>query len=439
MIQPAHVSHRVQILLCGVPQAMLKSNIRYLMGAAIVLGAVIVSFAPNGMAPLLGVAALAVLLGANWRQTLINVVSRVRSAPVALLALLLFWALITVSWAVDKTAAITLWPRVMLVAIGGLILITALDNVGNVGRAALLTVTVGVCALTATILFIDRFSDAALLRGVRSITYGEVDPLIGSFFHKKSAAILAVLTWPSMAFLIQRGRYLSAVGLVALCFLGVWSSYGRTVTLAMATGLVAWPVFFLLLRPGIAAIGGLASGAVAIFPLLPRTVLAPDLLIDRFPGIGASLHHRLLIWEFVATKIAERPITGWGFNSARALPGGQDAVRPEFRNLPGWESVPLHPHNGALQIWLELGLPGGLLAAAICGAVFIAIYRSAPDRVTAATLASATCVWLVIANASYGIWQNWWQSTVWIAVAIGIALCGISRQKQRSAGNLNAA
>ena len=86
--------------------------------------------------------------------------------------------------------------------------------------------------------------------------------------------------------------------------------------------------------------------------------------LERLPGLGEaaddfkiSAGHRLLIWSFAGDRIAERPLIGWGLDASRAIPGGDDPIRP------GESWMPLHPHNAALQLWLELGVPGAVLFA----------------------------------------------------------------------------
>ena len=63
--------------------------------------------------------------------------------------------------------------------------------------------------------------------------------------------------------------------------------------------------------------------------------------------------------------VFQRPLLGWGLDTSRAIPGGTD-LRPIHYIVP-WsdkpithpdQNLPLHPHNAALQIWLELGLFG---------------------------------------------------------------------------------
>jgi O-antigen ligase len=144
-----------------------------------------------------------------------------------------------------------------------------------------------------------------------------------------------------------------------------------------------------LMLPGdsakIAVLAGLAAGLAGQFlPRLTRWGLAAVavLLVLGLPWIiqavlpldaghlVESAAHRLLIWDFVSERIAERPLLGWGMDSSRAVPGGTghpDAAMLAAFGLAAksdWFSyaqlLPLHPHNLALQVWLELGAVGAL-------------------------------------------------------------------------------
>src|SRR5262249_1513342 len=84
-----------------------------------------------------------------------------------------------------------------------------------------------------------------------------------------------------------------------------------------------------------------------------------------------SLAHRRAIWAFAAARIAERPWLGWGLDSSRDIPGGHAAYSP------GTEMLPLHPHDAAIQLWLELGVPGMLLGAAFVAALMRRLARLA--------------------------------------------------------------
>jgi O-antigen ligase len=81
--------------------------------------------------------------------------------------------------------------------------------------------------------------------------------------------------------------------------------------------------------------------------------------------------------------------------------------------------LPLHPHDAALQWRLELGLPGGLLCVAILATVLWRVADSAhtppPQRALALGCAAAV---LTIAMLSFGAWQAWWLSSIWLVAAL---------------------
>jgi exopolysaccharide production protein ExoQ len=81
--------------------------------------------------------------------------------------------------------------------------------------------------------------------------------------------------------------------------------------------------------------------------------------------------------------------------------------------------MPLHPHNFALQLWLELGLIGALAGAV--GLAFLA-RKLGGDRATRAALAGALCASVAIGSVGYGLWQGWWMAALWLLLALAAAL-----------------
>jgi O-antigen ligase len=160
---------------------------------------------------------------------------------------------------------------------------------------------------------------------------------------------------------------------------------------------------------------------IALPPLLPhdRGVVA---IHQAAPWIKYSGIHRLMIWRFTADRIAERPLLGWGMDASRELPGSHtDLARlyPQAGVMPDATALPLHPHNAALQWRVELGLPGGLLCLAIvCWGLWRAVRAPGLTRsYRAGALAWATAA-LVIGMLSYGAWQAWWLSCLWLTAAL---------------------
>jgi O-antigen ligase len=178
------------------------------------------------------------------------------------------------------------------------------------------------------------------------------------------------------------------------------------------------------LTPRFAA-GAMMAGVIAIGIAIPLATPSDDTVLAvhaEAPWIKYSGIHRLLIWRFAADRVAERPLLGWGMDASRAIPGGKtdfNDILPTLHYPGGAEALPLHPHDAALQWQLELGIPGLALGLAI---VIFVLYRigwrdtlAAHERAAALALCGSA---LIVALLSFGIWQSWWQSTLWLVAAL---------------------
>jgi O-antigen ligase len=113
-----------------------------------------------------------------------------------------------------------------------------------------------------------------------------------------------------------------------------------------------------------------------------------------------------MIWSFAGDRIAERPLAGWGLDASRAIPGGDEPI------YEGRVWLPLHPHNAAIQLWLELGAPGAVLFALLLAWLWLSLAAAPwPQLFTAAAGASLTSA-VIAAIGAYGIWQEWWIGTL---------------------------
>ena len=149
-------------------------------------------------------------------------------------------------------------------------------------------------------------------------------------------------------------------------------------------------------------------------PLLPRLLPEPLRIAEERPLLTASGVHRLIIWRFTSERIAERPAFGWGLNSSQAIPGSEGVFGPFAQALP------LHPHNAALQLWLELGVVGAALGSALIATIFVAIRRTASSPADTAFAWALVLAAMVICSLSYGIWQTWWLAALWFAATFAI-------------------
>jgi O-antigen ligase len=132
-------------------------------------------------------------------------------------------------------------------------------------------------------------------------------------------------------------------------------------------------------------------------------------------GLFAWLHQlappswdaRLNIWAFAANQIVAHPLRGWGIDASRIF----------------GEAIPLHTHDAALQLWLELGALGAALAAAFLAWVLYGIVAwTGANRRDGAMAAASLTAYVMIGGLSFGVWQEWWLALgVITVIACGIA------------------
>lgn len=112
----------------------------------------------------------------------------------------------------------------------------------------------------------------------------------------------------------------------------------------------------------------------------------------------ASTSTRLEVWDFIAAKIHENPYTGFGIDTTRI-------IHFDYPMVYYWDTSILHPHNGALQLWIEFGVFGALLAITLFTTLFLSIkHMPHKNQILPTTIFSGTLVFLLL---SWSIWSNW--------------------------------
>ncbi len=195
--------------------------------------------------------------------------------------------------------------------------------------------------------------------------------LIVSVFYPMDAEVVAILCGAAVFMLILIGGRGMAAALMAL----------------MALGMIGW--------------GFIAEGAA--------DAGLHQWLIDR---VDPNWGYRVEIWRYVHELIQGRLVQGYGFDSARVL-GGSATMLPSFEG----KTTFLHPHNGMLQLWLELGGIGValFLAAGVLG--FRTFLAAGPARLTLATGSATVTTSAVLWSLSFGVWQGWWLAVLGLTAA----------------------
>ena len=368
-------------------------------------------FAPAGLVVLALLAVVGMLGARGVRRTIPRLVTR-RLA--AVLGVLLLWMFVAALRAPNPADSVSLWLSVVLIFLGGLVLLAGSRVMDAEERRHLSTAIVAAGAFYVVLVAFELASGNVLTELFKGGLFGE--PL------NRAAAVLALFAWPFALAAYQRFGLVAGLAALAVSLAAILLLTLETAMLAGIIGIAAFAAVWLAPRPALLAMGLLAAVFTLAVPLLPDLAGDPLRFYDPVaPDLPTTVIHRFLIWQFVAERIGEAPWFGWGLDAARSLPGGDRAYFSAQA-----VALPLHPHNGALQVWVELGVPGAVLGAALIGAVLVSLWRANLSRVATASGAALFSAYYVLGGLSFGVWQNWWLALPWLMAAL---LCATADDK----------
>jgi hypothetical protein len=260
----------------------------------------------------------------------------------------------------------------------------------RLAKLALGVLAFGFTALGA-VLLVEAATGAMLYRTLHIAFYEPIRPDLAIRNVAQATFILALL-WP-----------LAALG--APTRLRPWLA----AFMALSAGIAAHvfqsdaPVVAVVLAPIVAlavyrwprgAPKAFAIAAAAFFLAMPALVWSVRALsnyAELESAIPLSWGERLSYWSHAVDWIGDKPLQGWGLDASRMFGPG----------------IVLHPHDAALQVWLELGAVGAVSVAVFWGVTLPRLARPTPSLTAAATAASSA-VFLLFLAINFGIWQEYW-------------------------------
>jgi O-antigen ligase len=263
------------------------------------------------------------------------------------------------------------------------------------------------CALFGLVLLVEAASQAAIYKTLR-VFYAPMRADLAEARIGHSTYVLGAI-WPLAAYSAPR-RWRPWLALMMVAGAGAAAfAFGNdapilALGLAPVTALVVWRL---------PSVGPklLAVVAVILFLTMPGIIWAVRHYFDyaalqRAAPLTDSM--RMGYWSHAIDWIQMRPFRGWGLDASRVFGPG----------------IRLHPHNEPLQVWLELGAVGAVLAAAFWGVALTKLSRPEPSLRAAATAACAA-VYLLF-GVNFGVWQEWW-------LALGALIALMSAMNARAA------
>ena len=371
-----------------------------LMIGVYVLTALLGYLGPLGFAPLLGLAGLLCLAGLRDVRPPQPVVW-----PWLGVAL---WAIISLIWspAAPNPGMVLEYPHPEMVTGMKLLLQLAVCSVFIMSAAQLcetsaqraLWVMAGGMTIVAGLLMIEAMQSASFYQSIKAMI-GQ--PILTSQAMRNVAQgtyVLGLLFWPAALFLASDKIRAFGPFLIALLVIGLGlSTYRLSADAPLAALVVSAVAFFAVQTKGAVACLTIALASLVYWLGAPVVVLVAvqmGVFDWASPRLGASWDARLEIWRFATARISEHPLRGWGLDTSRIF-----------------AEIPLHTHDAALQVWLELGAIGAALMCLAWMAIFSLIYNlTQRDRNLGAVAAATAVTYLTIGALSFGVWQEWWLS-----------------------------
>jgi O-antigen ligase len=340
-----------------------------------------------------------------------------------LLAALVIWAAATSIWSIDSDRSVSQAFELFLFAAGMTILLSTALNLDAPGRKTLETFLVVGFAIGLLFVLFELTTSGS----VHGRLMG-ADPLLTRamtlFELNRASSVISIAVWVAIIPVWRRFGWIGGVVLVLVSGFAISGLQPSSPFLAITAGAAVFAVAWFV--PRVATIALLIAIAVGLL-MIPFIPDLQPLLTDMIRGLGLSefsLHHRMAIWQFASEHSLARPFAGWGLDSSRFVGVGQvatvdDAPNVGFRNV---DVLPLHPHNALLQAWLELGVVGAVILAALFASIVLAIRRHVRGHLERAAAYATFTAAFINAELSFGIWQGWWISCLALAAILLTAL-----------------
>ena len=380
------------------------------LGIACACAASAAAFFPLSVAPIAGLFAIISL--AILGTTILKNVILIQEAR--LLFILLIWIAMSLIWSVYPSSGAEKLPKLFASILLGMVLLASASTVTADGRATLRKLLLTSYFLCLVILIIGIFRERGDLLPLITPHNGVAGDEVWRM--NRGATILVLILLP--AFLAAHRQPLLVPLICVLYF--ITAMFTESSAALLGFGVAMATIACCRVMPKVTFYGaiGLLTAYIASAPFIHKTIPGPDpLKVALFSNSSLAVaqlpensQHRILIWDFTANKILERPITGWGFNSSRFIADKQDTS--ELGSL-----LQLHPHNGVLEIWLELGVIGACIMILLILSIGARL-RSLnpwPDRAVGLAFLMAT---FSISCVAYGIWQSWWVATIFLCTAL---------------------
>ncbi len=331
-------------------------------------------------------------------------------------------------WSPEPSFSIERFYKIILLSIPSFILLSLIKETKLPRDKTYIKATIGIFISSCLFLVFEENSGHFFNKAItsRETNYAQLNRNFVIF------SFLAIIALFSATRFIGNIKWKWAMGttLATLSFLTLYFSESQTAQLNFLCGL-----FFLFIFPiKSKIIGKLFFGFIIILTLtmpvtLPKTTDFINTAISQETlrsGIiqKASTKARFTVWESTVIEIKKKPLLGHGLEAQRFMK--TEHLKNHFKKVENPKA--LHAHNAILQIWVEFGLAGILLAILFLIFIYRKIYREENldvRRLYLTLFAISFCSTMT----GFGIWQGWQLGQIFIFTALAIMIGNTLKHK----------
>jgi hypothetical protein len=306
------------------------------------------------------------------------------------------WIVLAATWSPFRDAATEKAMNISFAVALGVMGAAALPERMRASNLNLIAIGVGAASVLASVLAFGE------LMNIKALS----DPEGGSL--ARGLALVAVIAWPALAWLLSRGRSMVALTLASIVTIVALMRFGQGGATAVIVGAAAFGLISVRPRQGARLIAGICAGLMAFAPLLPFVLKPFSFLLPLQWQLGIAAAQNVVRLEPV------KLVTGHGLDSV---------LRGKLTGTLPFEA----PTSLLFETWYELGLVGAV-AAAIC--LWFAIRAAArmPGPLAAGGVAAYTTAFALCTMGAATL-QFWW---LVMLSAVAILFTAIARGQVRT-------
>ncbi|MGH1456787.1 MAG: O-antigen ligase family protein [Alphaproteobacteria bacterium] len=257
--------------------------------------------------------------------------------------------------------------------------------------------------LAALLILLELACDMPIYRLVRGISFNEN---ANTAEMNRGIVCVVISYFIALGFLSRfrtKTHYILRITLSIIIGMMLLFSQSQSGQLAFVLGLITFFVF-----PARYKISYHVLATVIILSI----ILTPPLAVFLYTSLimhgqdlpwlqDAYAGNRVEIWHFITKYAMSSPLYGYGIEATRYVDHFEHA------QIYHHDDTVLHPHNFAVQIWMEFGAIGALFASFLFYKVFKTLSKTC-DNHAQKYLVAALIPILLVASVAYGMWQSWW-------------------------------